>query len=738
MPANIDVIIVTYNSAATVAAAIASVASSSLVSRIVVVDNASADGSAAAARAAGADVVEESSTNSGFARAVNRGLMLCEADYVLLLNPDATIDASSLDLLSAELDAHTDVAMAGPALVAPSGETLLGARRFSTVANRTLWHLPLPWRPQWSTPEYRHATELLDQGAPVPVDYLWGAALLGRRSFLGAIGGLDERFFMYSEDEDLGREARARGLRVLLAPRARATHIGGHSTPDAALAQARIIAANAQLLAKWSGARAASCYRLIIGPMLAARALALTIAGREAEARAARQTLRTLHSHALDPKAAGDAPDRVQMPPASSTGQRFTTATQGRLLRTKSEASLALGYLVGTCRVTARLVRILAGLGGTRRAESHPAPTPSLLMTPQHIVRQDQSQASSAPPRENPPSASRTKQSPLISVILPVYNSERTDPRYLDAALESVASQTFRDFELIVVDDGSTDGTRGRVEDFLASRPELRPRVLRKANGGQSSARNHGARYARGVWLAFLDQDDEWFPNRLATVAGELHGSFDLVYTDADTINEDGCVVGAGVHRNLGRGGGHPKRELSDTIFQDVFVMPGVVTIRKELFERIEGFDEDLSGYEDDDLFLRAHEVGRLLYLPVSTLRWRIHGDSCSHSDKMIASGLRYREKLIAKYAQGDSKAETSRRITLRFTRAFLSHASVELVAGNDLYRENLAAAESLLSSLGAVDRAAYACTSWAWHTQGFAARCARSWFLNGLQLPTG
>ena len=69
------------------------------------------------------------------------------------------------------------------------------------------------------------------------MDYLWGAALLMRRRFLDQIGGLDERFFLYSEDEDLGRQARARGYRALLVPRARARHIGGASTPDEAIAR---------------------------------------------------------------------------------------------------------------------------------------------------------------------------------------------------------------------------------------------------------------------------------------------------------------------------------------------------------------------------------------------------------------------------------------------------------------------------------------------------------------------
>jgi N-acetylglucosaminyl-diphospho-decaprenol L-rhamnosyltransferase len=280
----IDTIIVTYGSGATVSAALSSVLQCGRVTRTIVVDNASGDGTPDASRAAGASLVIENDRNVGFAAAVNRGLQESTAGYVLLLNPDASIDATSLELLAAALDADPQAVMAGPLLIAPDGRIELGARRFSTVLNRLVWYLPLPWRPQWSTPQYRHTADLLRRSAPQPVDYLWGAALLIRRGFLDDIGGLDERFFLYSEDEDLGRQARARGCRTLLVPRARAHHVGGTSTPDPALAQARVIAANAQLLEKWEGARAARWFRRCIGPALSFRAALLRIAGRRAEA----------------------------------------------------------------------------------------------------------------------------------------------------------------------------------------------------------------------------------------------------------------------------------------------------------------------------------------------------------------------------------------------------------------------------------------------------------------------
>jgi N-acetylglucosaminyl-diphospho-decaprenol L-rhamnosyltransferase len=290
VPACVDVIVVTYQSEACVGQAVASVRGAAAVRHIVVVDNDSADRSVASADAAGADAVLRNAENRGFAAAVNQGLARCNSDFVLLLNPDATLAAADLESLVAALTGTSAAVMAGPLLISADGEVSLGARRFSTATNRLLWHLPLPSRPQWSTPEYVAAAAMRAAPEPVSVDYLWGAALLVRRDFLVEIGGLDERFFLYSEDEDLGRQARARGRRSLLVPGASAIHVGGASTADVAAAQARVIVANAGLLRKWEGRFAACAYRWGVGPVLALRAAVLCAAGRPDEARLAART----------------------------------------------------------------------------------------------------------------------------------------------------------------------------------------------------------------------------------------------------------------------------------------------------------------------------------------------------------------------------------------------------------------------------------------------------------------
>ena len=290
----VDAVVVTHQSAAEVARCVAAARHCPALRRVIVVDNASSDGSADAARRAGADVVIESEANSGFARGVNLGLKKASADFVLLLNPDAVLTDDALDRLTQCLAADPIAVMAGPVLVSPAGRDAGGGRRFSTPVNRLLWHLPLPCHPSWSTPDYPKLRRPPGPRRPMPVDYLWGAALLCRRSFLEGIGGLDERFFLYSEDEDLGRQAHARGLRSILVRDAVVMHVGGASTGDEALAQARIERSNALLLEKWNGPAAAAAFRAGIGPVLSLRTALLLAVGRREEARLAWRTVSLL------------------------------------------------------------------------------------------------------------------------------------------------------------------------------------------------------------------------------------------------------------------------------------------------------------------------------------------------------------------------------------------------------------------------------------------------------------
>jgi glycosyltransferase involved in cell wall biosynthesis len=325
---------------------------------------------------------------------------------------------------------------------------------------------------------------------------------------------------------------------------------------------------------------------------------------------------------------------------------------------------------------------------------------------------------------------SAATRAPAISLVMAAFDALRHDPRHLDSALQSAVDQTLPVAELIVVDDGSTDGTAQAVREFGEGHPELKLSILRQENRGQSSARNLGAAHARSEWLAFLDQDDEWKRDRLAAVLPYLTPEADLVYTDADVIDEHGTVVARNIHRDHRRRGPHPRATLRDVLVRDACAMPGVVTVRKDFFESLGGFDERLSGYEDDDFFTRAYVAGRVRYVPVSTLRWRQYRDSYSWSPRMGQSRLYYWQKLIAAFAANDPVLAQD--ISLRFFRDFIVYSYMMRTAGDPGADAELAMGLRLVPHLPPVDRFVFGLVRWSCTRTSRPARFVFYWFVRG------
>jgi GT2 family glycosyltransferase len=206
-----------------------------------------------------------------------------------------------------------------------------------------------------------------------------------------------------------------------------------------------------------------------------------------------------------------------------------------------------------------------------------------------------------------------------ISVVIPAYNAAR----YIGEALQSVAAQSLAASEVIVVDDGSTDGT-----PEIAERCGGVVRVLRQERGGAAAARNLGVRAARGEWVAFLDADDYWLPDRLAwqAEAVEAESSLEVVYgcvqqfysPDLDwpdtTAHEDAAAVQAGI-------------------------FPGTCLVRRESFERVGGFETGLRVGEFIDWHARALSAGlRMKTLDVVMMRRRIHDSNTGVREKQAQS----------------------------------------------------------------------------------------------------
>ena len=232
---------------------------------------------------------------------------------------------------------------------------------------------------------------------------------------------------------------------------------------------------------------------------------------------------------------------------------------------------------------------------------------------------------------------------PAISVIMPVYNGRN----YITASIGSAAAQTRQPSELIIVDDGSGDGS---AELARAIRTPFPKTVLEVANGGQSRARNHAAGMAAGEYLAFLDHDDIWHREHLERLVQPMldDPAVGWTYSDIDEMDHDGQLVHKNLLRTLNPAVEHPKRSLYNLLAADMFIFPSAAVVRTAAFRETGGFDERLAGYEDDDLFLRLFRAGwDNHFLPDSLVRYRRHLSSSAFSERMWRSREIYAAKLI-------------------------------------------------------------------------------------------
>jgi glycosyltransferase involved in cell wall biosynthesis len=237
-----------------------------------------------------------------------------------------------------------------------------------------------------------------------------------------------------------------------------------------------------------------------------------------------------------------------------------------------------------------------------------------------------------------------------VSVVMPLHNG-RT---YVGQSLRSVLDQSVQPQEIIVVDDGSIDGTADVVESFASPAPI---KVVRQPSRGQSAARNVGVELASGELIAFLDQDDEWRREHLESLIKAISEKPEVgwAYTDFDEMDAEGrTVTHSFMHEHHLV---HPKTSLAACIGGDLMVLPSASMLRRAALLEVGGFDECLSGYEDDDLFVRMFRADwRHVFVPEPLTRFRIsaNGGSSSTTLRFLESRMTYLEKLIASVADDD------------------------------------------------------------------------------------
>lgn len=256
---SVDAVVVSYNSQEHLRLSVASLCGLA-DTNVIVVDNASTDASAASVSDLPVTVVALD-TNVGFAAGCNVGWRAGSAPQVLLLNPDASIDEDSLRLLVRVLEQDPAIGAVAPRIVGPDGGLHHSLRRFprlrSTYAQALFLHRLLP-RAGWTDELVRDPGAYEREWSP---DWVSGAAVLVRRSVLEDLDGLDEAFFMYSEDTDLCRRIRDLGLDVRFEPAAVVVHEGGASAPRSSLLP-ELAASRVRYARKHEGAVAAALERL--------------------------------------------------------------------------------------------------------------------------------------------------------------------------------------------------------------------------------------------------------------------------------------------------------------------------------------------------------------------------------------------------------------------------------------------------------------------------------------------
>jgi glycosyltransferase involved in cell wall biosynthesis len=226
-----------------------------------------------------------------------------------------------------------------------------------------------------------------------------------------------------------------------------------------------------------------------------------------------------------------------------------------------------------------------------------------------------------------------------VSVIIPTYNRKNL----LKRALHSVSIQTFVPQEIIVVDDGSSDGTKDWV---LEGFPYVR--YIYQHNSGVSSARNRGIREAKGSWIAFLDSDDEWMPDKLEKQERAINNSKEawLCHTNEIWVRNSVRVNQMKKHQKYGG-------NVFENCLDICRISPSSALIKREVFEMVGLFDESLKVCEDYDLWLRITSVLPIIFLDQPLIvKYGGHADQLSRVDHGIEQ---YRIKSLEKILRSES-----------------------------------------------------------------------------------
>ena len=214
-------------------------------------------------------------------------------------------------------------------------------------------------------------------------------------------------------------------------------------------------------------------------------------------------------------------------------------------------------------------------------------------------------------------------QTPPITVLMPVYNGEK----YVADAIDSILAQTFRDFEFLIVNDGSKDKT----EEIIRSYSDPRIRLLNKENGGVSCALNHGLEHAKGKYIARFDADDICYPQRLQEQYDFMlkNPDYVLIGSDADYVNQFGEFI------FTYESTGHSNEEIQSRIYERNPFIHSVVFFPREVVMQCGGYDVKAHTFEDHLLWVKVLRKGKVCNFKTSYIKVRLNPESVTTDERV-------------------------------------------------------------------------------------------------------
>jgi len=232
---------------------------------------------------------------------------------------------------------------------------------------------------------------------------------------------------------------------------------------------------------------------------------------------------------------------------------------------------------------------------------------------------------------------------PKVSILLPVYNGQK----YLASSIQSVLNQSFKDWEILVINDGSTDESLSIIERFSSIDPRIKIINFEK-NVGLVSVLNEGVKQSSGIFLARIDSDDEWIDSDKLKKQVEFldnHPEYALVGTGATVIDEDGGVIG---RINFAE---DDKKIRKNILIKNQFIHSSVL-VKKEAVEKCYSYQQNEKYVEDYGLWLRVGQVGKFKNLSFVGINYRINlrGETATKNRQQVSNSFKLAIGFKSKY----------------------------------------------------------------------------------------